>query len=531
MKSLLLSVAGVVAILSTFFAAATARAEDIVIRLKDGAHTAEVSELHARVGAKATSPFKLFKQFQIVSLPKTMSAAEGLNLYAASPAVAFAEPNFKYAAFDAGLDPLFEQQWSLKKIEAEKAWTIARGSSKVVVAVIDTGVDYTHPDLASNIWTNAKEIPGNGKDDDGNGYVDDVHGYNFVARTAPEAPHDFNKKSDPMDDHGHGSHCAGVIGAAHNGVGIMGINANVQIMAVKFLGAGGGGTLEDAMLATEYAIVNGADILSNSWGGDGYSKAFGEIIDEANRRGILYVAAAGNDHSNNDTEPVYPASYTQPNVLAVAATDDADEMAFFSNWGKTSVHIAAPGMKILSSIPGATYKAMSGTSMACPHVAGAAALVKAQLGLNALEIKKRLLDTADKTATLTRFVSSHGRLNLYNALAGVMPSEPEPDRSWTEVAYSLESPHNYPPLVSKRWTIRHPGAKSIRVHFTRLDTEKHVDFVGLADSTGKMRETLSGNQGELWSKTIDGDEVTITIQSDSENERFGFAIDKYAVKN
>jgi subtilisin family serine protease len=513
-------------------------ASDLIIKLKSD--NAAIGALNASLGARIASPSKLLPRLRTVTLPAGANIEAAADAYRRSGAVEYVEPNFKVHAFRdraeaptppaPPYDELFGEQWALSNtgkeggtvgvdIAAPKAWSLSRGSKKVVVAVIDTGVDYTHPDLAPNIWVNSGEIAGDGIDNDGNGYVDDIHGWDFA-----------NKDNDPKDDHFHGTHCAGVIGAAHDGKGTMGISADVSIMAVKFLNAGGGGTLEDSLKATEYAIVNHADVLSNSWGGDDFSQAFYDLIEQANKRGILYVAAAGNDHSNNDAQPTYPASYKNANVISVAAIDNQDQPAKFTNWGATTVHLAAPGVKILSTVLDGKHQAYSGTSMACPHVAGAAALLKAYTGLSHLELKKRLLDTVQPTRPLAGLVATGGRLNVYQALAGVQSQPVPPETGWTEVNASLGSPHDYPPLANLKWELHQPGAKSIRVHFSRLETQKGVDYVGLTDGSGKMIETLNGKQGALWSREIPGDRVTITLVSDSEDEFFGFEVDGYKYK-
>ena len=239
----------------------------------------------------------------------------------------------------------------------------------MVVGVIDTGIDYKHEDLAANIWINPGEIPDNGIDDDNNGYVDDIHGINSITGSG-----------DPMDDHYHGTHCAGIIGAVgDNGKGITGVNWTVKIIGIKFV-SGGFGLDSDAVESINYAVglrnrgVN-IRVLSNSWGGGGYSQSLLDAINQANTSGILFVAAAGNNSSDNDASLFYPASYDTLNVLAVASTDHNDNLSSFSNYGATTVDIAAPGSSILSTYPNNNYYSTSGTSMATPHVAGAAALL------------------------------------------------------------------------------------------------------------------------------------------------------------
>lgn len=516
---------------------------ELIVKLKPRVNIEAVTKLHESLGGRARSRFKLFSQFQVVTLPEGTELKRAIRAYAASPFIEYAERNLIYRASEdvpvegdrpEGTDELFGKQWGLRNlgteggvesadIDALKAWQISKGAvtdgKPVVVAVIDTGVDYTHPDLAKAMWVNEGETAGDGVDNDGNGFIDDVHGYDFAG-----------KDGDPMDDHSHGTHCAGVIAAQHDGQGIMGIAPEARIMGLKFLSAGGGGTLEDAMLATEYAILNGAHILSNSWGGDGYSKAMEDIIEKANAKGILYVAAAGNEHSNNDTQPTYPASYKNSNVISVAASDNADKRAYFTNWGKESVHLAAPGVGILSTILSGRHKAYSGTSMACPHVAGAAAVLKAKLGLAPAELKARLMATVEQSSALRDVVVSGGRLNLYNALEGITPPPAPPETGWTEVEHSLASPHPYPEMANLKWTIHHPGASEMRIHFEQVETEKMIDYVGIEDGSGRTVETLTGKQGSLWSRTIPGDTVTIILRADSMNQFFGFNVDRYGWK-
>ena len=314
---------------------------------------------------------------------------------------------------DAASDPDLSKAYGIEKVGAIAAWDIQKGSKDVVVAVIDTGVDYNHPDLAFNMWRNpnTEEILKTGIDSSGSNISGDIVGWDFI--------HDDNL---PYDDNMHGTHCAGIIGAVgNNGEGVSGVAQRVSIMAVKFLDSAGSGDIGDAIAAIDYAVSRGAKILSNSWGGEGgtgaEAKALKEVIERSKQAGALFVAAAGNSSSNNDVRPVIPASIKVDNIIAVASTDSQDNMSFFSNYGPASVHIGAPGSGVYSTTPGGTYRSLSGTSMAAPHVAGAAALVWAQFPeATYSEIKKRLIASGDSIESLTEKTISGKRLNVFNAL-------------------------------------------------------------------------------------------------------------------
>ncbi len=297
---------------------------------------------------------------------------------------------------------------NIAKVFADSAWHIVSGNSKVTVAVLDTGIDYNHEDLANNLWINKGEIPNNGIDDDGNGYIDDVFGYDFK-----------NNDALPFDDLRHGSHVSGILGATGgNGIGISGVTQRVGLMTLKFLGGSEGrGTTADALRAIEYAVNNGANIISNSWEGSENDEALKEAIKNAGRHGILFVVAAGNEGKNLDTTPVYPAAFRLPNMISVGATDKNDALANFSNYGIKSVSIAAPGVSIFSTVPGNDYLYFGGTSMACPHVSGAAALLLAGWPqLNFVQLKEILIKSADKIDNLNQTIESSGRLNVLSAL-------------------------------------------------------------------------------------------------------------------
>ena len=325
--------------------------------------------------------------FLIVS-PKNPFTAANLNGLLTDDNVRFVEPSMRIIIppnergpkirqipqvipFQTPNDPLFSQLWGMKNIESEKAWDCTTDAAKIVVAVIDTGVDYSHPDLSGNMWKNPNETE-NGIDDDGNGLVDDIFGADFYGDGLG------TPDGDPMDGDDHGTHCAGTIaGMGNNAIGVTGVVWKTKIMALRFLGPDGGFT-EDAVKCIDYAVSNGAHVLSNSWGGGGFSTELESAIQRAADRGVLFVAAAGNSASNNDLDPHYPSSYETDNIMAVAAIEDGDTMASFSCFGKESVDIGAPGRDIISTVRGNDYASFSGTSMATPHVSGAAVLAWAK---------------------------------------------------------------------------------------------------------------------------------------------------------
>ncbi len=298
--------------------------------------------------------------------------------------------------------------------QAGEAWAAGHtGSNEVYVGVIDEGIQYTHPELAANVWTNPFD-PIDGKDNDGNGYVDDVHGWDFANNDS--SIYDGGKRGS-LDDHG--THVAGTIGAkGGNGAGVAGVNWNVSLISGKFLGRSGG-TLANAVKAVDYMTDlktrHGLNIVAtnNSWGGGGYSQSLYDAINRANTANILFIAAAGNAGSNNDSTASYPSNYDLPNVIAVAAIDKNGALASFSNYGATTVDIGAPGVSIISTTAFNTYSSYSGTSMAAPHVSGAAALyASTHPGATAAQIKDAILGTATPTTSLAGKTATGGRLNV-----------------------------------------------------------------------------------------------------------------------
>jgi len=276
-------------------------------------------------------------------------------------------------------DPFFEDLWGIRAIKAPDAWKWIKESEKLV-AVIDTGIDYNHEDLKDNIWTNPKPDP----------TKNDKYGYDFVGAGS----------GDPRDRNDHGTHCAGTIGAVGDNMkGVIGVNWKVKIMVLRSLDANGQGPTLDAVKCIDYALARGVKVISASWGGDRYDQALFDAIQRARDKGVLFVAAAGNDGNNNDEpgEQEYPCSYDLDNIISVMAVDEKDQVPDWSGYGKKSVHIAAPGVDILSCRPADRYQTMDGTSMATPHVAGAAALVWSDPRYAKLDykgIRKLLLDKA-----------------------------------------------------------------------------------------------------------------------------------------
>lgn len=333
--------------------------------------------------------------------------------------VAYVEPNYIVHAVDVfPNDPRFGDQWGLHNtgqsggipdadIDAPEAWTLETGDG-VIVGVIDSGVDWRHVDLAANIFVNPDEIPNNHVDDDGNGYIDDVRGWDFA-----------NGDNDPDDDNGHGTHVAGTIAAAgNNGIGVTGVSWSARILPLKFLSAVGSGSTSDAILAVEYATAMGARLTNSSWGGIAFSQALRSAIEAAGEGGALFITAAGNNGLSNDVSPFYPASYDLDNIIAVASTDPDDQRSLFSNYGRTTVDLGAPGSDIVSTFPGNRYATASGTSMAAPHVSGAACVLwTAAPSLTHREVKDAILASVDAVPSLQGATVSGGRLNLDGMLS------------------------------------------------------------------------------------------------------------------
>ena len=506
-------------------------AGEYVVKLKSGAQVLSSSQMKPMAAAMGGTVKDVIRGAHTMVLRKSLierpeAVLEQLNKH---PMVEYAEPNYIYYASALPNDSKLDNLWGLVNkakgsggvdINARDAWDITTGDKNVVVAVIDTGVNYNHEDLKNNMYVNQAEAQGRpGVDDDGNGYVDDIYGYDFA-----------NDDGDPMDDNDHGTHCAGTIGAeGNNGVGVVGVNWQVSIMALKFLTGSGGGTLDGAIKSIDYATQAGVDIMSNSWGGGGFSQNLKEAIERAEAAGILFVAAAGNERNNNDSRPSYPANYDIPNVISVAAVDSRGNLASFSNYGKNTVHVAAPGVDIYSTVKNGGYRNLSGTSMATPHVSGVAALLlAADSSMSYQQLKDRMLQTAVPTAALRNKVT-YGFVDAYNSLTNTMPApDPNDPSNWDTIAESVSTPHPYENDFVETYTLSVPGADKVAVHFSKFDTESGYDKVEFFDGSGQKVGEMSGSNDDSFSPVAAGDTIVLKFTSDYSITRYGFDIDAIA---
>ena len=416
----------------------------VIVRFQPGVTREQISDFYAQYGLSEKGnldrdPLDTDEEMRLAAAPVDIDD-QLIELLENDPRVVYAEPNYLLQISDSlsseppPSDPLFEKLWALHNTgqtggtadadtDSLEAWEINTGSKEIIVAIIDTGIDYTHEDLAAQMWVNPKECPqgagkceADGKDDDNNGFADDFYGINTI-----------DDSGDPMDDFGHGTHVAGTIGAANNKVGVVGINWNVRFVGCKFLSAFGSGTTANAVRCFNYIhdLKNKQKqnvlVTNNSWGGGGFSQA---LMDAMGAPGSpLHICSAGN--SNTDSRS-YPGAYELPNIISVAATDHEDKYASFSNYGADWVDLAAPGVDILSTVPTGRcamcdesgYRAANGTSMASPHVTGAAALIWAEFGssLSNEQVKQRIVSGVDSLKDRSKQTKTNGRLNILNVL-------------------------------------------------------------------------------------------------------------------
>lgn len=404
---------------------------EVFVRFRDGVSESDIQSIAAGLHDEIEDETEAVSGLNLIEDEDGKDAAAVVSEYRALPQVEYAEEVYEIHLEEATgssnpvlpNDPRFSEQWALANegqnggtsgadISATSAWSVTKGSENVVVAVLDSGVDYTHPDLENNIWKrpeNVKEYQ-----DRNLGEIDDENGYDAL-----------ENDGDPMDENGHGTHCAGIIGAeGGNNEGITGVNWTVQIMPLRFMDANGSGTTKDAIEAINYVIdrrkagVN-VRIISASWGSTQKSRALEDVIRKAYDAGILFVAASGNSSVDADRQPHYPSSYNLGNIISVAALDRNDKLTSFSNYGLKSVHIGAPGKDILSTYLKHEFKESSGTSMATPVVAGVAALVLANdPKMTVDELRKHLLESVDKLPDLKTKLVTGGRINAAKAVGG-----------------------------------------------------------------------------------------------------------------
>ncbi len=479
--------------------------ERIIVRFKD---SVQIFSLNHEI-----QRFRGMPEFGVMTVPADQSMQAMLTAYRQRDDVLYAEPDYPLQSHRTPNDPFFNNQWNLNNfgqsiaelggrrgtfdsdINGPEAWDITTGNDAIVVGVIDTGIDYTHPDLIANLWVNPGEIPNNGIDDDNNGYIDDIHGINAITGSG-----------DPFDDSGHGTHVSGILGAeGNNARGIAGINWNTTIIACKFLGprAAEPGFVSDAIECLDYLLnlktrtnnpVN-VRLTNNSWGGNGRSQALVDAIAAHQNAEILFVTSAGNDRQNMDDVPNFPAAYDLPGIISVAASDENDELTTFSNFGVQTTDIAAPGARILSTVPsgncelctGSGYAFVSGTSMASPHVAGLAALMMAQNpGLTIREIKNLV-------------ISAGTRINALNSrvLAGARLRAADGDGSGAMTCLNRNLQRRVSPLP-RQTQINVPANQSLTLSAININCNRAAGAPTLSSTGGNIALRDQGGNGDAF---------------------------------
>jgi len=517
---------------------ATARREfapyvegEILIKLRE---STEASGIDDRIGAFVSriggSDFRrLAPETQddgpvLMKLAPGVAVEDAVRAASADPDVEYAEPNYLIFPQLIPNDASFNLQWQLLNngagiagadIDATAAWDITTGASSLVVAVIDTGAFLQHADLSPNRWVNPREIPGNGIDDDGNGFIDDINGWNFISSKNETF-------EDPVSD-SHGTLVSGLVGAAgNNGIGVSGVAWNVKLMSVKFIGARSGSTA-DAISSVQYVIdqkrsgVN-VRVINASWGGPGNSSALKKVIKKAGDEGIVFVCAAGNggsDQVGDDLESVedFPSGWSAevPSIISVAALDNRDRIAGFSNYGHSLVQVGAPGVEVYSTYVFDTYNYGSGTSFSTPLVSGIAALLVSQEpGLSAAQVRDRIVRTADPVASLASKTVSSGRANAYNALTNTVPHP-----GATPVIGSVSTNKKFA-IVDGIGLIS--GSSVIEVNGVTLRKFKYDDSFVLADGSATRVRSKLGKEG-VRETFPQFQTVTVTVFNPTTGER------------
>lgn len=397
----------------------------ILIQFTPGAREDQKAMMRSIAAGRTLATYASLPGLEHVAVGKDADVSlRALNtLGVAMGVVEYAEPDYILRSSATPNDTYYGLLWGMNNtgqtingdpgtanadIDANLAWDVSTGTSTVVVGVIDTGIRRTHEDLAANIWSNPGEIAGNNVDDDGNGYKDDTWGWNF-----------YRGNNKPDDDNGHGTHTSGTVGAiGNNAKGVAGVAWNVRLVGLKFLGRNGSGSTSGAIGAIDYCIGKGIRLSNNSWGGPG-SSSLQAAVNRAQTAGHLLVVAAGNSAANIDVSPTYPAAYANDNIITVLATDNDNLLASFSNYGATRVDLGAPGVNIAScwGSSNTAYAWSDGTSMACPHVAGAAALVwSVNPSWNYTQVRSKILSTVTPVGALSGRCTTGGLLNANNAV-------------------------------------------------------------------------------------------------------------------
>jgi len=472
---------------------------------KERALKLDTDEIANMVGGITSRTYPAFNMAQI-SLKEDMDVKMAVELLAGREEVLHAEPNYIIESTAIPNDPGYDSLWAMPTINAPSAWDITTGSEEVVVAVIDSGIDYNHPDLKDNMWTSEE------------GH----HGFNAI-----------NNSYYPMDENGHGTHVAGTIGAiGDNDIGVVGVNWNVSLMAVKFLGERGIGTIGDAIAGLEYVLerkIDGENIVatSNSWGVGLYSELLYEAIEQHQEEDILFVGAAGNNRADNDRTPFYPASYDLNNIISVSATDEDDDLARFSNYGERSVHVGAPGVDINSTLPDGEYGYLSGTSMAAPHVSGLIALLRSHHpNYDHNQLKNAILSSSDHLDSLQNITLIEGRINAYQALE--ISPDPEDIRFW--IHRPTSEPHwgeETPISISLNDGVNPVEGANVSVDFSRREESIYLEDDGSGgDQPGDgyytnvwIPRTLGEVELYITAELNDGrkimENITVTVSGDS----------------